>query len=195
MPLAVLARLADVVGLPPGRLVHRWHDDDPDDAEDRSMVGAYLAEFKEGLSRDDLAEALDWTLVRVERALAALDTGLRRVGMRLALRAERIVVVGRLDRTDLSSRLSLERLTAGELDPVLASFLWDALVGIAPERIRDRETFDSADRLGSCGYGTAGSASASRLSTPCTRQRTGTAARLATDKLLAHPLTRPLRTH
>ena len=47
------------------------HDDDPDDTEDCSVVGAYLAEFKEGLSRDELAEALDWTLVRVHRALAA----------------------------------------------------------------------------------------------------------------------------
>ncbi len=148
VPLAVLARLADVVGLPLGRLVHRWHDDGRDDAEDRSVVGSYLAEFKEGLSRDELAEALDWTLVRVERALAVLDADLRPVGMRLALRCERIVVVGRLDRTELPSRLSLERLTAGEMDPVLASFLWDALAGIAPERIKDRETFDTADRLG-----------------------------------------------
>ncbi|HEV2122084.1 MAG TPA: hypothetical protein VGW38_04820 [Chloroflexota bacterium] len=42
------------------------------------------------------------------------------------------------DRTNLSSRLSLERLAAGALDPALASFLWDPLSGIAPERIKDR---------------------------------------------------------
>ena len=148
VPLAVLARLADVVGLPLGRLVHRWHDNHPDDTEDSSVVGAYLAEFSDGLTRDELAEALDWTLLRVERALAALDVGLHRVGMHLAVRGERIVVVGRLDRTNLSSRLSLERLAAGALDPALASFLWDALTGIPPERIKDRESFDVADRLG-----------------------------------------------
>jgi hypothetical protein len=59
-----------------------------------------------------------------------------------------IVVVGRLDRTRLDSRLTLERLSAGELWPELAHFIWAALDGIAPERIKDRDTFGVADRLG-----------------------------------------------
>lgn len=148
VPLAVLSRLADVVGLPLGRLVHRWQDDDPEDLGDSPAVGAYLAEFREGLTRDELAEALGWTLLRVERALATLDFVLQGGGMRLALRGDRIVVVGRLEVTELSSRLSLERLTAGEMDPTMARFLWAALEGIVPERIKDHEACDAADRLG-----------------------------------------------
>lgn len=148
VPLAVLARLADVVGLPLGRLVHRWQDDDPDDPGDAATVGAYLAEFRDGLTRDQLAEALDWSLLRVERALAALDSALKSSGMRLALRGACIVIVGRLDRTELGSRLIMERLTAGELDPTLARFVWAATAGIAPHMIKDLETFDAADRLG-----------------------------------------------
>ncbi len=148
VPLAVLARLADVVGLPLGRLVHRWQDDDPDDPGDSAAVGAYLAEFRDGLTRDELAEALDWSLLRVERALAALDSALKASGMRLALRAACIVVVGRLDLTELGSRLSIERLTAGELDLKLARFVWAATAGIPPHMIKDHETFDAADRLG-----------------------------------------------
>lgn len=148
VPLAVLSRLADVVGLPVGRLVHCWQDHDPEDPGDSAVMGAYFAEFRDGLTRDELAEALDWSLLRVERALATLDAALESSGMRLALRAARIVVVGRLDRTELGSRLIIERLTAGELDPVLARFVWEAMAGIAPHTIKDDETFDVADRLG-----------------------------------------------
>ena len=148
VPLAVLARLADVVGVPLGRLVHRWQDDDSEEPVDSAVVGAYLGEFRDGLSRDELAEALDWSLLRVERALATLHAALGSSGMRLALRAARIVVVGRLDRTQLADRLTLERLTAGELDPTRARFVWAATAGIAPHRITDHETFDVADRLG-----------------------------------------------
>ncbi len=83
-----------------------------------------------------------------ERALATLDSALHGGGMRLALRGDRIIVVGRLEGTELSSRLSLERLTAGEMDPKLARFLWTALAGIVPERIKDHEACDVADRLG-----------------------------------------------
>jgi len=148
VPLAVLARLADVVGLPVGRLVHHWWEDAPLESGDSSVIGAYLAEFRDGLMRDELAEALDWTLLRVERGLAMLDSALQVSGMRLGLRADRIVVVGRLDRTELSGRLILERLTAGSVDPTLARFVWAALDGIAPEKIQDREVCDAADRLG-----------------------------------------------
>ena len=148
VPLAVLSRLADVVGLPLGRLLQRWQDDDPEDPGDSAVVGAYLAEFRDGLTRDELAEALDWSLQRVERALATLDAALESSGMRLALRAACIVIVGRLDRTELGSRLIMERLTAGELDPTLARFVWEATAGIAPHTIKDDETFDVADRLG-----------------------------------------------
>jgi hypothetical protein len=53
-----------------------------------------------------------------------------------------------LDRTELGSRLIIERLTAGELDPTLARFVWEATAGIPPHTIKDDETFDVADRLG-----------------------------------------------
>lgn len=53
--------------------------------------------------------------------------GLRPVGIRLALKGHRVIVVGRLERTELESRLTLERLTADELDPKLAAFPWEAL--------------------------------------------------------------------
>ena len=43
---------------------------------------------------------------------------------------------------------SLERLRADTLDAKFASFLWDALAGLPPERIKYREAFDVADRLG-----------------------------------------------
>jgi len=107
-------------------------------------MGAYLAEFRDGLTGDELAEALDWSLLRVERALATLDAALESSGMRLALRAARIVIVGRL------------------------GWSW---------------------------VGRAESVSASPWSSPCTRRPTGTARVLATDNLLAHPLTRSLRIH
>ncbi len=59
-----------------------------------------------------------------------------------------MVVVGRLDQTEFAGRLSLERLTAGELDPKPARFLWAALEGVVPEKIKDRDTCAVADRLG-----------------------------------------------
>ncbi len=148
LPLAVLSRLADVVGVPLGRLLHRWGDDHPEDSGDSPAVGAYLAEFREGLSRDELAEALGWTLLQWSAPWPHSTAALHGGGMRLALRGDRIIVVGRLEGTELSSRLSLERLTAGEMDPKLARFLWAALAGILPERIKDREAYDAADRLG-----------------------------------------------
>ena len=101
----------------------------------------------------------------------------------------------RLDRTNLSSRLSLERLAAGALEPALASFLWDALAGIPPERIKDRESFDVADRLGLVWVWHGRVRVSQPSSTPCTRQRTGTASCRDTDKLLAHPPTPVLRTY
>ncbi len=70
VPLAVLSRLADVVGLPVGRLVLRWRDDDTEEPGDSAVVGAYLAEFREGLTRDQLAEALGWTRSSVPAACA-----------------------------------------------------------------------------------------------------------------------------
>ena len=89
VPLAVLSRLADVVGVPLRQLLSRGRDGYPEDWGDRSVVGAYLAEFKDGLSRDQLSDALGWTLQRVEHALGALDAALEEVGMRLARNADR----------------------------------------------------------------------------------------------------------
>ena len=117
VPLAVLGRLAHVLDLPIARILSQWDHDEPDQEPDSSAIGAYLAEFRNGLTRDELAEALDWTLLRVERAIARLDTTLDHSGMRLALNADRIIIVGRLGRTDLQTRSSLERLAAGDPDP------------------------------------------------------------------------------
>lgn len=148
VPLAVLSRLADVVGVPLRQLLNRWRDGYPEDWGERSVVGAYLAEFKDGLSRDQLSDALGWTLQRVEHALGALDAALEEVGMRLARNADRVVVVGRFERTEPAARLDLQRLTAPDLDPKLAAFIWDALAGIVPARVKDQEALELADRLG-----------------------------------------------
>ncbi len=132
-----------------------------------------------------------------ERALATLDSALHGGGMRLALRGDRIIVVGRLEGTELSSRLSLERLTAGEMDPKLARFLWTALAGIVPERIKDHEACDVADRLGLI-WGWQGRVRVSQPVEfslyPATHRRC-TGPDPATDKSLAHLLTRSLRIH
>lgn len=149
MPVAVLARLADVVGLPLHRLLGRGGPHQADEDCDCSVVGAYLAEFREGLTRDQLSEVLGWNLSRLERALASLDETLRPGGMRLALSAGRIVVVGRLERTEYPSRVSLERLTDRfDLDSNFAAFIWEAMAGIPPERIPDPETLRVANRRG-----------------------------------------------
>lgn len=152
VPLAVLGRLAHVLDLPIGQLLSQWDHDEPEQVPDSSAIGAYLAEFRHGLTRDDLAAVLDWTLLRVERALAHLDTTLHHSGMCLALNANRIIIVGRLKRTDLRTRYSLERLVAGDLDPRLAAVVWDALAGFIPETTTDIESLQTTDRLGlTCG--------------------------------------------
>ena len=148
VPLAVLGRLAHVLDLPIGRLLSQWDHDEPDQEPDSSAIGAYLAEFRTGLTRDDLAEALDWTLLRLERALAHLDTTLHHSGMCLALNANRIIIVGRLKPTDLRTRYSLERLIAGDLDPRLAAVVWNALTRFIPNKRTDLESLETADRLG-----------------------------------------------
>lgn len=147
VPLAVLGRLAHVLDLPIGRLLNH-PDREPEHASDSTAIGAYLADFRNGLTRDDLAEALDWTLLRVERALPHLDTTLHHSGMCLALNADRIIIVGRLKRTDLRTRHSLGRLTAGDPDPKLATVIWNALTGFAPETTNDIQSLETADRLG-----------------------------------------------
>ena len=147
VPLAVLGRLARVLDLPIGLLLNHW-DHELDQASDSSTIGAYLADFRHGLTRDDLAEALDWTLLRVERALPHLDTTLHHSGMCLALNADRIIIVGRLKRTDLRTRHSLERLTASDPDPKLATIVWNALAGFAAETTNNIESLETASRLG-----------------------------------------------
>ena len=148
VPLAVLGRLAHVLDLPIGQLLSQWDHDEPEQVPDSSAIGAYLAEFRHGLTRDELAEALDWTLLRLERALAHLDTTLHHSGICLALNADRIIIVGRLTRTDLRTRYSLERLAAGDLDPKLAAVIWNALAGFIPDTTKDIESLETADRLG-----------------------------------------------
>lgn len=57
----------------------------PDAVGDDLTVEAPLAEFPDGLSRDDLAGAFGWSLGRVERALLGLEQRLVPTGRRLRL--------------------------------------------------------------------------------------------------------------
>jgi len=195
VPLAVLGRLAHVLDLPIGRLLNQWDHDEPEHASDSSAIGAYLAEFRNGLTRDELAEAFDWALLRVERALAHLDTTLHHSGMCLALNADRIIIVGRLTRTDLRTRYSLERLAAGDLDPKLAAVIWNALAGFIPDTTKDIESLETADRLGL----TCVRLGRIRVTDPVRYSLNPTRTPLTPpgrdDKLIAHPLTRLLRKH
>jgi len=68
--------------------------------------------------------------------------------MCLALNADRIIIVGRLTRTDLRTRHNLERLAAGDPDPKLATVVWNAQAGFAAETTNDIESLETANRLG-----------------------------------------------
>lgn len=61
--------------------------------------------------------------------------------------ADRVVVVGRFERTEPAARLGLQRLTAPELDPKLATYVWDALGGIAPARLKGQDALELADPI------------------------------------------------
>jgi transcriptional regulator with XRE-family HTH domain len=149
LPLAVLARLADAIGVPFSRLLCRSGEHDAEEPNDAYVVGAYLAEFPDGLTRDALAESLNWTLVRVERAFCALDASLRCSGMRLRAEGARVVVAGRLEHTDGPTRNSLERLHAVPgADTRQAALMWHSIQGIDARMLKDLDGYDVADRRG-----------------------------------------------
>ncbi len=125
--------------------------DNDEQEDDATVVGAYLGEFPEGLTRDALAEALHWTLDRLERALAALDVGLRASGLRLRANGRGVSLAGRLERTDGLTRASIERLAerAPILTRALARLTWDAMgSGIGEMRPEDRDAARVAEHQG-----------------------------------------------
>ncbi len=135
MPLGVLARLRETThapGFPPPRPADR----DPTEAgADSVIIGAYLAESVNGPTRDALAQALDWSLLRVERALWGLDNSLRACGMRLGLHAGHIRIVSRAEHIETYSYIALEQLDAPDVEPEIAKIVWEAIYGIDHRQI------------------------------------------------------------
>jgi hypothetical protein len=135
MPLGVLARLRETThapAFPPPRPADR----DPTEAgADSVIIGAYLAESVNGPTRDALVQALDWSLLRVERALWGLDNSLRACGMRLGLHAGRIRIVSRAEHIETYSYIALEQLHAPDVEPEIANIVWEAIYGIDQRQI------------------------------------------------------------
>jgi hypothetical protein len=135
MPLGVLARLSETArapAFPPPRPA----DTDPTEAgTDSVMIGAYLAESVNGLTRDALAQALDWSLLRVERALWGLDNSLRACGMRLGLRAGHIRIVSRAEHIGTNNYIALQQLDAPDIEPEIAKIVWEAIYGVDHRQI------------------------------------------------------------
>lgn len=76
-------------------------DNHPTEAgTDSVVIGAYLAESVNGLTRDALVQGLDWSLLRVERALWGLDNSLRACGVRLGLQAGHIRIVSQAEQIE-----------------------------------------------------------------------------------------------
>jgi hypothetical protein len=151
MPLGVLARLSETAQTP-AFSTPRPADTDPTEATtDSVVIGAYLAESVNGPTRDALAQALDWSLLRVERALSGLDNSLRACGMRLGLRAGHIRIVSRAEHIQTHSYIALEQLDAPDVEPEIAKIVWEAIYGIDPRQIeqwdeRRLEALESAVR-------------------------------------------------
>lgn len=150
VPPSVLARLADVLGLTKLQLLDVQAGELPTRSSDPSVVGAYIGEFPSGATRDELAEALGWTLDRIERALAALDQQLRPCGLRLRTRdGNRVDLAGRLELTDGRARMSIERgQAAPALDQHVARFVFRAMTGVARIRAEEQEHAVTARRRG-----------------------------------------------
>lgn len=142
LPSSVLARLADILGLSKSQLGDACAEPIPERPSDPSCLGAHIGEFPQGVTRDELAEALGWTLDPIERALAALDHELRRCGLRLRTRdGDRVALAGRLDLTEGQARMSIERGRASpNLEEPLAMFVFRAITGVARMRDGDRST-------------------------------------------------------
>ena len=86
LPLGVGLYLARVLNMSLDELVPLRpvvEDEGSELDSDVPTVGSCLASCPEGISRDGLADALGWTLARVEHALRRLDSVLGASGMRL----------------------------------------------------------------------------------------------------------------
>ncbi len=150
LPSSVYARLADILGLSQRQRLVSRAEPTPERPSDPSSLGAHIGEFPEGVTRDELAEALGWTLDRVERALAALDQALRPCGLRLRTRTNnRVALAGRLDQTEGRARMSIERGRGSpNLEELVARFVFRAITGVARVRDGEQEHADTARRRG-----------------------------------------------
>ena len=120
VPLGVGLYLARVLNmsldeLVPPRPVVEAEGSDLD--SDVPTVGSCLASCPEGISRDGLADALGWTLARVEYALRRLDVALGVAGMRLEGPGGRVRIEARpgIDREALAR--ARRGADPGPLDP------------------------------------------------------------------------------
>ena len=114
-----LSRLSETAHSPafqPPRLA----DTDPIEAgNDSVVIGAYLAESVNGPTRDALAQALDWSLLRVERA--PLGVGQLAASLRHATRPSRghIRIVSQTEHIDTHNYIGLRKWTPRILSPKL----------------------------------------------------------------------------
>ena len=83
MPLSLIARLAELLGVTPSELFIRPADEAPAPADDDRAVEAALASLQGVVAVSDLARALDWTLDRTRAALDVLAVRLEQTGCRL----------------------------------------------------------------------------------------------------------------
>jgi hypothetical protein len=137
LPASTVARLADLLGESPTR-----PSAPPGSPADRAAIGAHLVGAPIGVTRDDLAHVLGWTLDRLERALRDLERPLGDVGIRVVAPQGRLRLVGRLEHLSPASRRRLDRHTAIDVPPQLATEVYRAMwwTPVYEQDLRARET-------------------------------------------------------
>lgn len=151
LPMSVLARLAEVLDLPIARVLRNRHPIDLQNADDAGAVGACLARCRHGLSRDDIAQILEWDLDRIEAALASLDGALVGTGLRVGGEPEWIRLEPSLGSLSASVKLALERVPnpSEHVNLELARTVWCMIFDQVPPWSRDlQETKRTAYRQG-----------------------------------------------
>ena len=83
LPLALIARLAELGGVATRELFARATDEPADPSTDDRIIEAALQSLPGVVAASDLARALGWKLERARRALEALDRRLQPTGARL----------------------------------------------------------------------------------------------------------------
>ncbi len=83
LPLTLIARLAELVGVTTRELFVRATDEPADPSTDDRIIEAALQSLPGVVAASDLARALGWKLERTRRALDALDRRLQPTGARL----------------------------------------------------------------------------------------------------------------